>query len=185
MARLSTGERRAQLLGIGREAFSQGAFDAVHLADVAREAGVSKGLLYHYFGDKRGYYQAVLAQVAVDLLEVTTFPSTLDTEAAIAHAVDGFITYTVANEPFYRALIRGGIGSDAAVDAQVEQVRRTLVDRIRSRLQLPRDPLTERVLYGWIGFAEFSTLDWLGSGRDRSAHAMLLTRSLLALLESR
>lgn len=186
MARLSTTERRAQLLSIGREAFSIGAFDAVNMDTVAQRAGVSKGLLYHYFGDKRGYYQAVLAQVAVEVLDVTVFPESLDDHAAVQHAVHAFLDYVEANEPFYKALIRGGIGSDSAVEAQLEHVRRTVQSRLFDHLKLPPDSLTIRVVYGWIGFVEFTTLDWLE--RDRTARdglATTLVTSLLALLETR
>lgn len=186
MARLSTAQRREQLLAIGRRMFSNRAFDELSMDDVAKRAGVSKGLLYHYFGDKRGYYQAVLGQVAVEVLDVTTFPTDLDDAGAVRHAVDAFLHYVEANEPFYKALVRGGVGSDAAVQAQLEEVRRSIQDRLIERLQLPSDTDTLRIVYGWIGFVEFTTLDWLE--RDRTSLgslAAVLISSLIALLETR
>jgi len=46
-------QRRAQLLGLARRAFSDRAYDDVSVDDLARVAGISKGLLYHYFPTKR------------------------------------------------------------------------------------------------------------------------------------
>jgi AcrR family transcriptional regulator len=184
MARLSTEARRTQLLQVGREAFALGAFDTVNLTEVASRAGVSKGLLYHYFGDKRGYYQAVLGAVALEVLEVTQFPRSMETPDAVRHAIQGFVDYVVANAPFYKALVRGGIGSDDAVNQQLETVRQGLVSRVMERLGLPDDPTTRRIVYGWIGFAEFSTLDWLEGPRTLD-QVELLQRALGALLGAR
>jgi len=183
---MTTDQRRAQLLGIGREVFASTPFDEVSMHEVAKRAGVSKGLLYHYFGDKRGYYQSVLEAVATELLHVTVFSPEVALDEAIQGVVLGFITYVLDNEPFYRALIRGGIGSDARFDAQLEVVRRTILARVRDRIGLPDEPLINGLLYGWLGFTEATVLDWLES-RHLSPHALglVLTRALLALVEIR
>src|SRR3954463_8158305 len=62
--RLDNDERRAQLLALARKAFSDRAYDDVSIDDLAREAKISKGLLYHYFPTKRDLYVAGLSQIA-------------------------------------------------------------------------------------------------------------------------
>lgn len=51
--RLSTEERREQLLSVGARLFSESPYDEVWIEQVAEIAGVSRGLLYHYFPTKR------------------------------------------------------------------------------------------------------------------------------------
>ncbi|MEY3014468.1 MAG: hypothetical protein RIT45_3203, partial [Pseudomonadota bacterium] len=74
MARLQREARRAQLLELGLQVFADTPFDAVSVEDVAQRAGISKGLLFHYFGSKRGYYVATVQAAASALLEITRLP---------------------------------------------------------------------------------------------------------------
>ena len=183
MARLSSDSRRAQLLSTGREVFAAHAYDAVSIDDLAAAAEVSKGLLYHYFPDKRAFYEAVLRQSAMHVLECTT-PSpdgiALD---ALGEALSKFVSYVESNAPFYRALIRGGVGSDGKVEAVVEDVRRQTVQRVVERLALPDDASTQCTVYGWVGFTEFTVLDWLDRRHlPQEALVLRLTTALLQLL---
>src|SRR5579871_6959824 len=71
-ARLDVDERRAQLLSLGLAMFSERSYDEVSIDDLARAAGVSKGLLYHYFPTKRDLYVAALEEAARRLVDATT-----------------------------------------------------------------------------------------------------------------
>ena len=62
--RLDTDERKAQLLALGRQAFAERTYDDVSIDDIAKSAGISKGLLYHYFPTKRDLYIAGLREIA-------------------------------------------------------------------------------------------------------------------------
>ncbi len=65
--RLQVDERRRQLLEFGAELFTRHAFDELSMAAIAREAGVSKALLYHYFPSKADFFEATLRQAADEL----------------------------------------------------------------------------------------------------------------------
>src|SRR3954447_20353749 len=69
--RLENDARRAQLLELAQAAFAARSYDEVSIDDVARAAGVSKGLLYHYFPTKRDLYIAGLREAARQLIERT------------------------------------------------------------------------------------------------------------------
>src|SRR5215217_6165216 len=58
--RLQVDERRRQLLERAMELFATHGYDELSMAKIAREAGVSKPLLYHYFPNKRDLFEAVL-----------------------------------------------------------------------------------------------------------------------------
>src|SRR5919199_2218344 len=71
--RLPVDERRAMLLELGLRLFGARGLDEVSVEDIAREAGVSAGLLYHYFGSKREFRHEVTAH-ALGRLTVVTAP---------------------------------------------------------------------------------------------------------------
>jgi AcrR family transcriptional regulator len=62
--RLDVDVRRAQLLEAGARLFTERGYDAVSMNAVAREAGISKGLLYHYFPGKQEFFAATLQAAA-------------------------------------------------------------------------------------------------------------------------
>ena len=62
--RLNVDERRRQLLAEATALFATHGYDELSMAKLAREAGISKPLLYHYFPSKRDLFDAVPAQAA-------------------------------------------------------------------------------------------------------------------------
>src|SRR5437763_552097 len=70
--RLSVEERRAELVALGLELFATQPYDDVWIEGVADRAGVSRGLLYHYFPTKRDYYLAVMHTAAEGIFVAST-----------------------------------------------------------------------------------------------------------------
>lgn len=66
--RISAEDRRASILVAAERAFAAGPFHQVSLEDVAREAEVSKALIYEHFDSKRDLYQALLSSAADELM---------------------------------------------------------------------------------------------------------------------
>src|SRR5438477_3759773 len=58
--RMRAPERRAQLLDVARRVFGTSGFHAVSMEAVAREAGVTKPILYDHFPSKNDLYSALL-----------------------------------------------------------------------------------------------------------------------------
>ena len=69
--RLSTDERREQLLAAGAELLGRRPYDEVSIEEIAAAAGVSKGLLYHYFPTKKDFVVAALERGQDELAELT------------------------------------------------------------------------------------------------------------------
>ncbi len=65
--RMHVDERRRRLLELGAELFARHSFDELSMSRIAREAGISKALLYHYFPSKQAYFQATVEQAAAEL----------------------------------------------------------------------------------------------------------------------
>src|SRR3954454_16456842 len=62
--RLAPDERRAQVLDAARRVFAHDGFAEASTAAVAREAGVTRGLVHHYFGSRRALFLAGLEELA-------------------------------------------------------------------------------------------------------------------------
>lgn len=162
-SRLEVETRRAQLLELGLAVFSARAYDEVSIDELARDAGISKGLLYHYFPTKRDFYVAALELAAAKLLVQTMPPEDASTPAEqVRRGLEAYLEFVSGHAPAYLALMRGGIGSDPEVSAIVERTRATLVGRIQKAMPTERaTPTVDVALRGWIGFVEVTTIDWL------------------------
>ena len=60
-------ETRAKLLAAGRHAFGTIGYAGASMDDFTSAAGLTRGALYHHFGDKRGLLQAVLAEIDAEM----------------------------------------------------------------------------------------------------------------------
>ncbi|MEI8258006.1 MAG: helix-turn-helix domain-containing protein [Deltaproteobacteria bacterium] len=178
--RLGVDERRAQLLALGLAAFSERAYDAVSIDDLARHAGISKGLLYHYFPTKRDYYAATLRLAAVQLMASTDSDVRLPPLERLLHGLDAYLAYVEDHALAYTALFRGGIGSDPAVAEIVEATRTEFLQRVLSGLEVARPSALMRLaLRGWLGFVEAASLEWV---ERRGATRAALRDTMAAVL---
>jgi AcrR family transcriptional regulator len=166
--RLQVDVRRQQLLELGLELFGHQTYDELSIDEIARRAGVSKGLLYHYFPSKRAFYVAAVREAARQLLEETdidehgTGPE--PDPAGVRIGLRAFLEYVSRRRVAYAFLLRGGIGTDPEVAEVIEKTRQALVDRMLSRMSRfgarADDPATRLRLRGWLGYLEASSLDW-------------------------
>lgn len=56
-------ETRARLIGAARKAFAEQGYSAASMDDLTASVGLTRGALYHNFGDKKGLLQAVVSQI--------------------------------------------------------------------------------------------------------------------------
>lgn len=167
--RLDNDQRRAQLLALARTAFSDRAYDDVSIDDLAKEAKISKGLLYHYFPTKRDLYVAGLSEIADDLVAAVT---STGGDAPIDRAragIDAYLDHITRHQRAFVSLMRGGIGSDPEVAAVIDGVRAKMFETfLHDQPFAPLvkgDPRFETAVRGWIGFVEAATIDWCANPR--------------------
>lgn len=173
--RMANDARRAQLLALGVEMFSQRPWDTVQIDDVARAAGISRGLLYHYFPTKRDFYAEVVREAARSLLDTTDTPDTMSPLERLSTGLARYLDFVERHAPAYATLLGGGIGSDPQVAAVVEETRQQFRQRLTRGLGVDAPPPALRLLLrGWVGFVEATSLDWL-------EHRDLTRDELLAL----
>ena len=63
--RLGPDARRNEILAVAIRVFGEQPYAAVQMAEIAREAGVARGLLNHYFGTKRDLYVEVVRALMI------------------------------------------------------------------------------------------------------------------------
>lgn len=185
--RMSREQRRAQLLELGMQAVMESSFDEVSVEQVADAAGISRGLLFHYFPTRRDFLVAIARAGAQQLLDVTAPDPALDPLAQLRVGMAAYISYIVDRRDAYVSLVRGAAGGDPAMLEVVRDTRHRIVERMLDGVGIaPADaPARLRIaLHGWLGFVEEATIAWLEEPAAPPRQALLDTceRTLVALV---
>ncbi len=161
--RLSPEERRRQLITLGTRMLRERALEDISIGEIAQQAGISRGLLFHYFSSKQEFHLAIVANANAELLARTAPDRTLELGAMLRDAVRRYVDYASENRTSYLALLRRPAGTDLM--ALVDATRAAQATRILAELPLPQDdparPRLALVVRGWIAFVEEVTLTWL------------------------
>ncbi|MEM6958955.1 MAG: TetR/AcrR family transcriptional regulator [Myxococcota bacterium] len=180
--RLSTEERREELIKLGFELFDSHAYEDLSIDAIAKAAGISKGLLYHYFPSKRAFYIDVVKAAAATLLDETLTPEGPPPIDRVATSIDAFIDFVVRGPRAFAFLMRRTRAGDASVTAVIDTVRAQFAERLAEQGAPPA------AAAGLIAFFETAVLSWVESGEegapptDRQALRDLLLRVSIAAL---
>ena len=166
--RLQVDERRRQLLELGARLFETHSYAELSMARIAREAGISKALLYHYFPSKQDFFVATLQQGAAEIARRTQPDPNLPPMEALAGSVDGFLGWIEENEMAYRKTMES-VGSVPEVRLLIDQIRDATSARILEGLGAgdPPSPKLRAAARAWLWFMDGVILDWL-EHRDMS-----------------
>jgi len=160
--RLDVDERRRQLLDLGAELFARHGYEDLSMARIAREAGISKALLYHYFPSKQAYFAATLEQAAEELAEVTEPDPARPPVEQLSASLEAYLGWVERHMGAYDKLIRS-VGAVPEVRELVERVRDATADRILAGIAPGRDPAPplRAAVRGWLWFMDGAVLDWI------------------------
>jgi AcrR family transcriptional regulator len=184
--RLDVDERRAQLLEVGTELFAKHSFEELSMAQIAREAGISKALLYHYFPSKEEFFKAALAEAAAELAERTVPDESLSPLEQVRGSTLAFVEWIGERGPAYMKLVQS-IGAVPELRETVAGIRDFTSARILDGLvpEADRTPAKRAAVRAWLWFMDGVLLDWIEHGdRDADAVADQLVSSLMAVLEA-
>jgi AcrR family transcriptional regulator len=162
-SRLQTDERRRQLLEAGAKVFTERSYDDASMAEVARAAGISKGLLYHYFPSKRDLFVATLEAAAAELRDLTEPDPSRPIPEQLGAILDAYLGWIEDHADSYAKLLESATGSDD-VRSYMAQMRAGTVERILGALVKSGDPAAIRTaVHGFLWFIDGACLDWLAS----------------------
>ena len=160
--RLHLDKRRAQLLELGIELFSKRAYEDISIDGVAEAAGISKGLLYHYFRSKREFYVETV-RAGSRRLQLLTMPDPgLPPPARLRAAIDAHLRYIKEHGPVYTAVYRSGVAIAPEVREILEEHRDVIIRYFLRALAVSRPrPILRAALRAWVAMVEGASLEWI------------------------
>jgi AcrR family transcriptional regulator len=178
------GERRAQLLAAALEVFGDRDYDDVSVDEVAEAAGVSHGLIFQYFGSKKGLYIACLEPL-IGFFRARIEPDPdLPQVERLRSGLRNYADLISEHPAGYRNLMTRAAGFTEVRDG-LERARWERITGLAEGMGLdPKRPAVRVGLRSWIAYVDAAMLTWLDQGApDRDALVEMLVRALGATAE--
>jgi len=179
--RLDPAERRGQILDAANGLFAERGYDEVSIEDVAKRAGVARGLVHHYFGGRTGVYIALVERIGALREEQLRPPEGRTARERVDDSVSRWLDWTEANRSLYLGTIASG------EDIADLEVRRVVADLVRRGVALvvtlhadiaDDSPRLRYALECWTGLNRSATRRWLRGEATRTATHELLASTL-------
>src|SRR6478735_8313127 len=185
--RLSPTERRDQLLDAANDLFAERGYGGVSIEDVATSAGVTRGLVHHYFGGRKEVYLALLERIGAAREEQLRPPVGRTARARVEDSVSRWLDWTQANRAIYLGTIAPGedIADPDVRRAVAELVRRAVALVATFHADIAEDsPRLRYALECWTGLNRSATRRWLRGEATRETTQELLTSTLEHVLRT-
>jgi AcrR family transcriptional regulator len=186
--RLSPERRRTQLLDLGVSLLASRTLDDLTIDLLAEEAGISRGLLYHYFGGKQGFQEAVVRRAVDDLVAQTAPPAGGEPLDRLLVSMTAYVDYVTDNYEGYASIVRAAQSGNESLRRLHEEARQVLTDRIFTEDAqgevIPDTPGTRLAVRGWSAMTEELVLAWAADPGQVTREELLaaVTGSLPALV---
>ena len=185
--RLDPDTRRDQILDAANALFAERGYDEVLIEDIARAAGVTRGLVHHYFGGRKDVYVALLERLGGVREETLRAPVGRSGRARVADTVSRWLDWTGANGAIYLGTIAPG---EDIADPDVRRVVDELMHRAVAQVVAFHADIAEdsaRLRYAlecWTGLNRAATRRWLRGEATREATQELLASTLEHVLRT-
>jgi AcrR family transcriptional regulator len=186
-SRLDPGQRREQILEAANALFAKRAYDEVSIEDIASSAGVTRGLVHHYFGGRKEVYIALLERLGAVREHQLPPPAGRSARARVADTVSRGLDWTEANRTIWLATL--GRGEDIA-DPDVRRVVTGLVRRAVALVAAHHADIAEdspRLRYAlecWTALNRDATRRWLHGEASREQTHELIASTLEHVLRT-
>ena len=184
--RLEPDARREQILLVAVRLFGERGYADVSTGDVARGAGVARGLVNHYFGTKKELYLDVIrVMLTVPEIAVTRLPA-----GALPERADAIVSWFLDvvsrhSTSWLGAITAGGMAGDADVDRVIAEAIDVAADRVLTAVGLPtRGGALHAMARSYVGLATSTAREWLQRGElTRAQVHRLLSATLLTMVD--
>ena len=181
--RMSSGQRREQLLDAAVQLAAGRDLSALSVREIAAHAGVSEGLLFHYFPTKDALLLGAVQRAADAMLSALDGVLTGEPLAGLTAGLAAYLDHVQADPTGWRALLAARTGPLAETAAAVEERGRQITLEL---LGAPEPSLAlAAAVDGWAALERQVCLDWLAHpALPRDAVEDLLLSSFLGALEA-
>ena len=181
--RMRPDNRREQLLELGVKLFSTRTLEQLSIDVLAEEAGISRGLLYHYFGNKQDFHEAVVRRAVEDLIAVTAPVDAPDLLVRLTVSLEKYVDYVVENHTAYVSIVRAAASGNETMREIYESARSVLLDRIfqsagpeeLAAVGLADSPQVRLMTRGWSALVEEVVLAWVDDDRGLTRDQLIDT----------
>ena len=179
--RLTHDDRRRQLLGIGLSRLVEKPIQHLSIDEVAAEAGISRGLLFHYCPTKRDFYLACIEAAGRRILRNTVADPGLPPRDQVESMVRLFVEQIDRRRAFYLSLLHGTGTADVSLVEVYDAIWDEATTRVMTALDL--EPPTRAVVHAWWAYVEDQALSWSAEPAGRRTRSLeeLVTHSVSAL----
>ena len=134
--RMARPEREGQMLAVARALFAERGFGAVTMDEVAAAAGITKPLLYNYFGNKEQLYLACMGPAGDALLEaiLTAVRAAADPAEALEVGIGAFFAFLDSERGAWRVLFDETLPASGEVALRVAEYRERLAALLEEAL---------------------------------------------------
>lgn len=156
-SRLTPDDRRTQLLALGVNFLADHSLDALSMDELARRAGVSRALIFHYFESKQGMQRAVVTTARDSLQHATQPRPELPPRERIDDTLRRFAGFVREHRGTFLSLVRGTASGDPTVRSLVDESREFNAEQLRTafiELGVPDTRAVRLALRAWVSFAE-------------------------------
>jgi AcrR family transcriptional regulator len=180
-SRLPRAERERQMLETARALFAERGYAAVTMDEVAAAVGVTKPLLYTYFGNKDRLYLACMRPAGDALLEtvVAAIEATDTPPAALRAGIHAFFAFLDADGEAWRVLHDETLPAGGEIALRVSEYRARMEALVTAALQQRTESrAVEPLSVAIFGAAEALARWWLRTGSlsaERTAELLIRT----------
>ena len=186
-SRLDPAQRRDQILDAANALFAERGYEEVSVEDIASSAGVTRGLVHHYFGGRRDVYLALLERLDAVRAESLRPPVGRSARARVADSVSRWLDWTEANKTIYLGTIAPGedIADPEVRQVVIDLVHRAVVQVTAFHADIAQDsPRLRYALECWTGLNRAATRRWLRGEATREATQEVLASTLEHVLRT-
>jgi AcrR family transcriptional regulator len=164
--RLHPEARRSQLLDVGERLFVSKPYEKVLMEDVAKQAGVSRALMYRYFPNKADFFAAVFRRDSARLVEVSAIDPGRPLAEQVLAGLDAHLDYFASHKNNILTANRGALAGDPTIQAIISEQLLCLRDQMLAGLDggTPAPTVLSVALDGWLAFVRAVCVDWLADG---------------------
>jgi AcrR family transcriptional regulator len=163
-------ERREQLiLDVAGQVFARAGYESAPMDEIADRAGVSKPMLYTYFGSKEGLYLAYIERAGGELLErlVGARPADRSPASVLRARIIEFLSFVEEHRDGWQVLFRE-VASTRALAERVAVLRERIAGAIGVMVQQSASgrsgypaPAADAIAHALVGAGESLANWWL------------------------